>query len=83
MREITPTKNMKKYYDIFDEILMFVKWGKISTDYFGFSPSWLYQRLKGYDSNGRPCELTEEQKETLRHALHDLADKINAAAEKI
>lgn len=74
---------MKKYYEIFDEILLFVKWGKISTDYFGFSPSWLYQRLKGYDGNGRPCELTPEQKGTLRAALHDIADKINTAADRI
>ncbi|MDE7463019.1 MAG: DUF5053 domain-containing protein [Muribaculaceae bacterium] len=74
---------MKKYYDIFDEILLFLKWGKISTEYFGFSPSWLYQRLKGYDGNGRPCELTEEQKATLRDALLDIADKITTAAEKL
>ena len=74
---------MKKYYDIFNEILLFVKWGKISTDYFGFSPSWLYQRLKGYDGNGRPCELTDAQKETLRNALIDISDKIREAAEKL
>ena len=74
---------MKKYYEIFNEILLFVKWGKISTDYFGFSPSWLYQRLKGYDGNGRPCELTEPQREILRNALLDVADKIRDAAEKI
>ena len=74
---------MKQYYEIFNEILLFVKWGKISTDYFGFSPSWLYQRLKGYDGNGRPCELTEAQKETLREALIDISDKIRNAAEKL
>ena len=74
---------MKQSYEIFNEILLFVKWGKISTDYFGFSPSWLYQRLKGYDGNGRPCELTEAQKETLREALIDISDKIRNAAEKL
>ena len=74
---------MKKYYDIFDEILLFLKWGKISTEYFGFSPSWLYQRLNGYDGIGRPCELTEEKKATLRDALLDIADKITTAAEKL
>lgn len=74
---------MKKYYDIFNEILLFVKWGKISTDYFGFSPSWLYQRLKGYDGNGRPCELTDEQKDILRNALRDIAAKINSAADNL
>lgn len=74
---------MTKYYDIFSEILLFVKWGKISKDYFGFSPSWLYQRLKGYDGNGNPCELTDPQKEILREALRDIAAKINAAADKI
>ena len=74
---------MKKYYEIFSGILLFLKWGKISTDYFGFSPSWLYQRLKGYDGNGRPCELTDAQKQILRGALLDISDKIKQAAEKI
>ena len=66
-----------------DDVLLYLKWGNISNDYFGHSRSWIYQRLNGYDGNGKPCELTETQKETLRNALHDIADRIHAAADKI
>lgn len=63
------------------DLAFYVKFGKISKDYFGYSSSWLYQRINGYDGNGKPCELTEEQTETLRQALHDLARKIDNVAD--
>ncbi|MCM1310820.1 MAG: DUF5053 domain-containing protein [Bacteroides sp.] len=65
------------------DLVFYVKFGKISKDYFGYSSSWLYQRLNGYDGNSKPCELTEEQTATLKSALHDLADKINAVADTL
>lgn len=74
---------MAKILDNIKEIALYLKWGNISEDYFGFSRSWIYQRLNGYDGNGNPCKFTEAQKETLRKALRDLAQKLNAAAEKI
>lgn len=77
---------MKEHTEIFNklkDILLFIKWGNISQDYFGFSRSWIYQRLNGYDGNGNPCEFTEQQKETLRYALKDLAEKLNEAADSI
>lgn len=74
---------MAKILDNIRDIALYLKWGNISEDYFGFSRSWIYQRLNGYDGNGNPCEFTEAQKETLRKALRDLAQKLNEAAEKI
>ena len=63
------------------DILLYLKWGNISKDYFGFSRGWIYQRLNGYDGNGKESEFTEKQKETLKAALRDLADRLNAAAD--
>lgn len=74
---------MAKILDNIKDIALYLKWGNISQDYFGFSRSWIYQRINGYDGNGNPCEFTEPQKETLREALRDLAQKLNNAAEKI
>ena len=74
---------MAKILDYIKDIALYLKWGNISEDYFGFSRSWIYQRLNGYDGNGNPCEFTEAQKDTLREALRDLAQKLNDAAEKI
>lgn len=65
------------------DILPYIKWGNISRDYFGFSRSWIYQRLNGYDGNGNESDFTDAQKETLRSALKDLARKLNDTAENI
>ncbi len=65
------------------DILLYLKWGNISKDYFGFSRGWIYQRLNGYDGNGNPSEFTESPKETLREALRDIAKKLNETADSI
>lgn len=65
------------------DVLLYLKWGNISKDYFGFSRGWIYQKLNGYDGNGNPSEFTEPQKEILRGALRDIAARLNEAAEKI
>ncbi len=66
-----------------ESITLYIKWGNISKDYFGFSRSWIYQRLNGYDGNGNKCEFTDEQKNILRDALRDIARRLNEAADKI
>ena len=65
------------------DLALYVKWGNISRDYFGFSRAWIYQRLNGYDGNGNHCEFTEAQRETLKEALNDLAGKLKTAAEEL
>lgn len=65
------------------ELAFYMKFGKISTEYFGHSSSWLYQRINGYDGNGKPCELTPEQTVTLKKALHDVARKIDTVADSL
>jgi hypothetical protein len=65
------------------EILLYLKWGNISKDYFGFSRGWIYQRLNGCDGNGNECDFTDSQKETLKEALRDIAAKLNEAADNI
>lgn len=65
------------------EIALYIKWGNISKDYFGFSRSWIYQRLNGYDGNGNPSEFTDDQKDILREALRDIARKLNEAADNL
>lgn len=64
-------------------ILPYIKWGNISKDYFGFSRGWIYQRLNGYDGNGNPSEFTDRQKDILKDALRDLANKLNETADNL
>lgn len=73
------TGNFEKLKDV----ILYLKWGNISKDYFGYSRGWIYQRLNGYDGNGNPSDFTEAQKETLREALRDIARRLNETADKI
>ena len=59
-----------------EEVALYIKWGNVSRDYLGFSRSWIYKRLNGYDGNGNACEFTDQQKEDLRKAMRDIADKL-------
>ncbi len=74
---------MAKNLEKLESVLPYLKWGNISKDYFGFSRSWIYQRLNGYDGNGNPSDFTDQQKQILRDALRDIARKLSDAAEKI
>ena len=74
---------MTKTTESLDDIMLLLKWGNISKDYFGFSRAWIYQRLNGYDGNGKESDFTPEQTETLKSALHDIARRIDEAADKL
>lgn len=74
---------MTRITDRMKDIILYIKWGNISKNYFGFSKSWIYQRLNGYDGNGNDCEFTEEQKEILREALRDIARRLNETADNL
>lgn len=66
-----------------EEVALYIKWGNVSRDYLGFSRSWIYQRLNGYDGNGNACEFTDQQKEDLRKAMRDIAARLNDIADKL
>ncbi len=74
---------MDSIFESIKDIATYIKQGNISKDYFGFSRSWIYQRLNGYDGNGNPCEFTDEQKETMRDALRDIAHRLEDTADKL
>jgi hypothetical protein len=37
---------------------------------------WLYQRIKGYNINGKPAQLTDAQRKELSRALRDISQNI-------
>lgn len=61
------------------DILLAISWSDLSKTYFGKSNSWLYHKLDGL--NG--IQFTDKEKQTLKGALVDLADRIRRAADKI
>ncbi|MDY5858196.1 MAG: DUF5053 domain-containing protein [Porphyromonas sp.] len=71
--------------DTLSDILDVVSWLHVANDYFSKSVSWFYQRMDERDVNGygKPARFTDEQREELRGALYDIAERIRQAADKL
>ncbi|OJU55652.1 MAG: DUF5053 domain-containing protein [Bacteroidales bacterium 45-6] len=80
--ETTVKKNQNIKFALHD-IILDVTWSKISKRYFGKSSSWIYNKLNGIDGNGGDGGFTDEERELLRGALVDFADRLRVAADKI
>ena len=64
--------------DVYEE----VNWAYLAKNYFGKSRSWLYHKFSGRNNGGQD-DFNENDRNTLREALHDIANRINAAAERL
>ena len=62
------------------DIIVDVSWANISKKYFGKSRSWLHHKLQGTDSNNG---FTDDERQQLKESLYDLANRINACADKL
>lgn len=65
------------------DVLMIVSWREMARQYFNRSSSWMYHKLDGIDGNGGKGDFTPEEKEKLKGALCDLADRLRAAADSL
>ncbi len=65
------------------DISQYLSLSQISKNYFGKSKEWLYQRIKGYNINGKPAEFTQADREKFAKALRDIADKLIETSLKI
>ena len=55
------------------EISRYISLSKIASDYFGKSKEWLYQRVKGYNINGKPAMFTDEERQKFSIALQNIS----------
>lgn len=53
-----------------------------SRNYFGKTRSWIYHKFSGRN-NGKADDFSEEDRQTLKNALSDIAGKLTAIAEKL
>ncbi|MCE2617539.1 MAG: DUF5053 domain-containing protein [Phocaeicola sp.] len=66
-----------------NDLLVAISWADLSRTYFGKSNSWLYHKMDGRDGNGKPTSFSVDEKEQLKGALYDLADRIRRAADTL
>ena len=64
--------------DVYEE----VNWAYLAKNYFGKSRSWLYHKFDGMN-NGVADDFSESDREKLKLALFDIADRIRMSANKL
>lgn len=63
------------------DILTLVGFGQVCIQYFGKTPSWLYNKINHNLVNGKTADFSWQELDQLRHALLDVSDRIRRAAE--
>ena len=65
------------------EISKYISLSRIAKDYFGKSKEWLYQRIKGYNVNGKTAAFTDEERLKLSLALENISRMAHETSLKI
>ena len=66
-----------------EDLLRVVNGTYIAERFFGKSGSWFSQKLNNNLKNGKPCEFTEEELETLSNALYTIAIELQDLADQL
>lgn len=65
------------------ELADYLNFSTIAEKYFDRKPSWILQRLHGFNVNGKKAKFKPEQYATLTAAFRDIANKLLQAADEI
>lgn len=65
------------------DLLRVINGAYIAERFFGKSGSWFSQKLNNNLKNGKPCEFTPEEIETLSNALHTIAIELQDLADEL
>lgn len=73
------TGNVRKALsDVYEDI----NWAYLAKNYFGKSRSWLYHKFSGMN-NGKPDDFNDVDREKLKGALYDIADRLRKTADTL
>lgn len=64
--------------DVYEEI----NWAYLAKNYFGKSRSWLYHKFSGIN-NGTVDNFNDIDRDKLKAALKDIAQRVSAAADRL
>ena len=65
------------------ELADYLNFSTIAEKYFDRKPSWILQRLHGFNVNGKKAKFKLDQYATLIEAYRDIANKLLQAAKEI
>lgn len=66
-----------------EDLLRVVNGAYIAERFFGKSGSWFSQKLNHHLKNGKPCEFTPEELETLSNALYTISLELQDLADEL
>lgn len=66
-----------------EDLLRVLNGAYIAERFFGKSGCWFSQKLNGNIKNGKPCEFTAQERETLSNALHTIAIELQDLADEL
>ena len=66
-----------------EDLLRVLNGTYIAERFFGKSGSWFSQKLNNNLKNGKPCEFTDEEMETLRNALYTISIELQDLADEL
>ena len=67
---------------ILDDVYEEVNWAYLAKNHFGKSRSWLYHKFAG-KNNDVADDFSDIDREKLKHALKNIAMRINSAADRL
>ena len=65
-----------------DEVYEEVNWAYLAKNYFGKSRSWLYHKFSG-QNNGVADDFSDVDRQTLKCALLDIANRVTMVANRL
>lgn len=66
-----------------EDLLRVLNGAYIAERFFGKSGSWFSQKLNNNIKNGKPCEFTPDELETLSNALYTIAIELEDLADEL
>lgn len=67
---------------ILDEVYEDINWAYLAKNYFGKSRSWLYHKFNGMN-NGKADDFNEADRQKLKGALADIANRLRQASDRL
>lgn len=65
------------------DVESFITWRYVSIHYFDRKPVWVTERICGKSHDGNTVDFTDEEKEILKGALVDMADRLRKTADAL
>lgn len=79
----SPILSKLQFIDDKRDLLRIINGAYIAERFFGKSGCWFSQKLNNNLKNGKPCEFSPEETQTLRNALYTIALELQDLADEL